>query len=113
MNQIKLDTTNSNSNVNNASSTTALNTSNNSGTAAISRSSAQPQPPLANSLSSNWPEEEFKTVLSSGNNQSSSSQIKLQCQRAKETIRKLPMFETYDDGVGDYDFEWPPKSQLK
>ena len=23
------------------------------------------------------------------------------------------MFETYDDGLGEYDFEWPPKNQLK
>ena len=34
----------------------------------------------------------------------------MQIQRAKETIRKLPMFETYDECVGEYDFEWPPKS---
>ena len=37
----------------------------------------------------------------------------MQIQRAKETIRKLPMFETYDEGLGEYDFEWPTKTHLK
>ena len=37
----------------------------------------------------------------------------LQMQKAKESIRKLPMFETYEDDDGEYDFEWPTKSQLK
>ena len=36
-----------------------------------------------------------------------------QIARAKETIRKLPMFETYDEGIGEYDFEWPGKKELK
>ena len=33
--------------------------------------------------------------------------------RLKDTIRKLPMFETYVDDEGEYDFEWPTRSQLK
>ena len=33
--------------------------------------------------------------------------------RLKDTIRKLPMFETYQDDEGEYDFEWPTRAHLK
>ena len=31
----------------------------------------------------------------------------------KESIRKLPMFETFTDQPDHADFEWPSKQQLK
>lgn len=31
----------------------------------------------------------------------------------KETIRKLPMFETYEDASSSFDFEWPSKKDLQ
>ena len=49
-------------------------------------------------------DEEFKMVKNA-----KSENIKpTQLQKAKESIRKLPMFETYDQAIGIYDFEWPP-----
>lgn len=60
---------------------------------------------------SHIPEEEFKSVVNSNNAAAQKSQLSLA--RAKESIRKLPMFETYDDGLEEYDFEWPSKSNIK
>ena len=33
--------------------------------------------------------------------------------KAKESVRKLPMFETFHDDVNYYDFEWPNRQNLK
>ena len=49
-------------------------------------------------------DEEFKMVSNGKSENIKPTQI----QRAKDTIRKLPMFETYDQAIGSYDFEWPP-----
>ncbi len=58
-------------------------------------------------LSANNPnQEEFKMV---GPAPVSNSIIKA----AKDSIRKLPMFETYQEDTGEYDFEWPNKATLK
>lgn len=57
-------------------------------------------------LSANPSQEEFKMV---GPAPVSSSSIKA----AKDSIRKLPMFETYQEDKGEYDFEWPNKATLK
>ena len=61
---------------------------------------------------SSIPEEEFKYVAASGPSENQKKVVS-QIARAKETIRKLPMFETYDEGIGEYDFEWPGKKELK
>lgn len=52
-------------------------------------------------------QEEFKQVAAPSLN--FNSPLKL----AKESIRKLPMFETYTEDTGEYDFEWPTKATLK
>ena len=36
-----------------------------------------------------------------------------QLQQAKASVRKLPMFETYDDDSDSFDFEWPTRTVLK
>ena len=33
--------------------------------------------------------------------------------KAKESVRKLPMFENFNDDVNYYDFEWPNRINLK
>lgn len=52
-------------------------------------------------------QEEFKQVVAPSLNFNSPFKL------AKESIRKLPMFETYAEDTGEYDFEWPTKATLK
>lgn len=57
----------------------------------------------------NYIEEEFKQV------QPPTSTLKnvTSLQTLKDSIRKLPMFETYVDETETFDFEWPTKAVLK
>ena len=64
------------------------------------------------SLTNQIPEEESK--IANSLNVKDVKKIPSQLQRAKDSIRKLPMFEIYDQQIGgEYDFEWPQTAQLK